>query len=173
MRERKSRMWTLLVAVLVVLGLGAFVGYRATQAVPAQPIAFNHQAHVDVGVQCLYCHSNALRGQSAGLPTISKCMGCHQQMEPKTDGEKQLAEYAASGKPVKWVPVAIQPDFVYFSHRVHLAGGVNCETCHGEVGKMTVARPVVTQNMGWCLSCHKNLDPEHFVKLSDCATCHK
>lgn len=173
MVQRKSRKWIVALVVLAVLGVAAFVGYRVTQAVPEQPIAFNHQVHVGLGVQCLYCHSNALRGQSAGLPTVSKCMGCHQQIQPRNDAQRKLYEYAEKGEPIPWVPVALQPDFVYFSHRPHLAAGLNCETCHGEVGQMTVAQPIKGQNMGWCLSCHKNLAPEHFTKLSDCATCHK
>jgi len=163
------------VAVVAVLLLAAgFWGLKRTQAAPPQPIAFNHSVHVNLGVQCLYCHSGALRGQTAGLPTIGKCMGCHQQIDPGDNpGKQALMAYAQSGEPVAWVPVAMQPDFVYFSHRPHVNAGLNCETCHGDVSKMTVAEPQKDQNMGWCLACHKGLAPEHFVKLSDCATCHK
>ncbi len=190
--------------VLAALVLwGAVLLYQSQQP-PAQPLEFNHQRHVqDLGISCLYCHSNAQRGVSAGLPSLTKCMACHNSIEPKTAAEKRLHEFAArkgqgqggpaEGKggppegrgllrpyamqdePIPWVPVAMQPDFVYFSHRPHVNAGIACETCHGEVGQMTVAEPIKDQNMGWCLSCHKNMadDAEHFVKLSDCATCHK
>ncbi len=164
------------VSVLVVIGATtAFLGMKNAQAQDAQPIAFNHSVHVkDLGMSCLYCHSNAQRGQSAGLPTLEKCQGCHQQIDPGDNAALQdLARYAEGDRPIRWVPVAIQPDFVYFSHRSHVNAGLNCETCHGEVGSMTVAVPQGDQNMGWCLSCHKELAPEHFTKLSDCATCHK
>ncbi len=163
-----------LVVVAILLLVAGVFGLQRTQAAPPQPIAFNHSVHVNLGVQCLYCHSGALRGQTAGLPTISKCMGCHQQIDPGDNpGKQALMEYAQSGQPVEWVPVAMMPDFVYFSHRPHVNAGLNCETCHGDVSKMTVAEPQKDMNMGWCLACHKGLAPEHFVKLSDCATCHK
>jgi hypothetical protein len=69
--------------------------------------------------------------------------------------------------------VAIQPDFVYFSHRPHVAAGLNCEQCHGDVSQMAEAEYQGDQNMGWCLSCHRQQAPEKQVKLTDCATCHK
>jgi len=164
------------ITILVVISaLTAVLGSKNAQAQTVQPIAFDHSVHVeDVGVPCLYCHSNAQRGQSAGLPTLEKCQGCHNQIDPgDSQALQDLARYAEGNQPIKWVPVALQPDFVYFSHRPHINAGLNCESCHGEVGQMTVAQPQGDQNMGWCLSCHKELAPENFVKLSDCATCHK
>ncbi len=161
--------------VLAALVLwGAMLLYQSQQP-PAQPLEFNHQRHVqDLGMSCLFCHSNAQRGVSAGLPSLTKCMACHNNIEPTTPALQTLQAYAEKGETIPWVPVAMQPDFVYFSHRPHVNAGVACETCHGEVGQMTVAEPIKNQNMGWCLSCHKNsVDAEHFVKLSDCATCHK
>ncbi len=167
----------LTVVALVVLGglvLGATWLYTSQQ-VPPQPLEFNHQVHVQqLGLSCLFCHSNAARGKSAGLPTTNRCMGCHAQLEPKTEAEKILREYYEKKEPIPWVPVAIQPDFVYFSHQPHVSKGIACETCHGEVGQYTIAPNLSKkQNMGWCLSCHKNLAPEHFTGLSSCETCHK
>jgi len=160
--------------VLGLLVLGA-VGLYVSQKVPPQPLPFNHQVHVQkLGLSCLFCHSNAAKGQSAGLPTTRRCMGCHAQIEPKTEGERILRQYAKQNASIPWVPVAIMPDFVYFSHRVHVKAGLACERCHGEVGQSTIAPSLSKkQNMGWCLSCHKNLAPDHFTKLSACETCHK
>lgn len=161
--------------LLIVLG-GAGWGLYQTQIPPPQPIAFNHQLHVGLGVQCLYCHPGAWRGQSAGLPTQAKCWGCHQQIPITKDGQQKLAEYVEKGQSIPWVPVAIMPDFVYFSHRPHIAAALNCETCHGEIGEMTVAEPQKGMNMGWCLNCHREKaqgDLEKLIKLADCSTCHK
>jgi hypothetical protein len=69
--------------------------------------------------------------------------------------------------------VALMPDFICFTHQPHVAAGLNCENCHGEVGQMEAAEPQRGMNMGWCLSCHQQMAPENFTKLSDCATCHK
>src|SRR3990172_8699033 len=45
---------------------------------PAQPIAFSHRLHAgDLQVACPYCHSNAERSRSAGVPANLVCMNCH------------------------------------------------------------------------------------------------
>jgi hypothetical protein len=64
------------------------------------------------------------------------------------------------------------PRFVHFSHEVHVvAGALNCEDCHGDVGHMTVTQPISRLEMGWCLDCHgkqPNAD-----QLKDCVVCHQ
>jgi hypothetical protein len=157
--------------LLLVLG-GAAGGIYLTQIPPEQPIHFPHSVHVALGAPCLYCHPGATSGPTAGLPSIGKCLGCHQQIPASTSDLVLLKSYADQNKPIAWVPVAIQPDFVHFNHRPHIAAGVACESCHGDVSKMTVAERPFVQNMGWCLDCHKKMRPLDFVRLGDCATCH-
>jgi len=77
----------LAVMLLIVLS-GAGWGLYQTQIPPPQPIAFNHQLHIGLGVQCLYCHPGAWRGPSAGLPTQAKCWGCHQQIPITKEGQQ-------------------------------------------------------------------------------------
>jgi hypothetical protein len=165
----------LLGVVALLLLSGAAWGIHQTQVPPPQPIQFPHNLHVSLGIQCLYCHPGALRGQSPGLPTETKCYACHQQITRSNPEIVKLVTYVKENKPIPWVPVAILPDFVYFSHRPHIAAGLNCEDCHGEVSQMTVAVPQ-KMNMGWCLDCHKAKfkdDPVMLAKLTDCVTCHK
>lgn len=162
------------IAGLVLLG-GFIVGIRQTQLPPPQPIQFPHDQHVSLDIPCLYCHSEALRGDSAGLPTVAMCNGCHQQTKKTNSETDKLAAYVKNSESITWVPVAILPDFVFFSHSPHIAAGINCENCHGEVGKMTVAVPQ-KMNMGWCLNCHSmraRKNPVMLTKLTDCVTCHK
>lgn len=159
---------------IALLG-GAAWGVHQTQVPPAQPIQFPHNVHVNLGIQCLYCHPGALRGPSPGLPTEAKCYACHQQISVTNPELDKLFTYVKNNQPIAWVPVAILPDFVYFSHQPHIAAGLNCEDCHGEVSRMTVAVPQ-KMDMGWCLSCHRARakdNPELLTKLTDCATCHK
>jgi hypothetical protein len=161
--------------LLILLMAGGVWGIRLTQTPPPQPIQFPHVLHVTLGVQCLYCHPGALRGPSPGLPTEQKCWACHQQITVRNAEIDKLITYVKANKPIQWVPVAILPDFVYFSHRPHIAAGLNCENCHGELSQMTVAQPQ-KMNMGWCLACHRSKfanDPVMLTKLTDCATCHK
>jgi len=161
-------------AGLILLG-GAVYGVRQTQLPPPQPIQFPHEKHVALGIQCLYCHPGALRGQEPGLPTESKCYACHQQIAKTSPELDKFAAYVKKNQPIVWVPVAILPDFVYYSHRPHIAAGLHCENCHGEVGTMMLASPQ-KMNMGWCLGCHRMMyknNPVMLTKLTDCVTCHK
>jgi Cytochrome c7 and related cytochrome c/Class III cytochrome C family len=170
-------MFLLLVGIFLILFLcSASYGIWLTQQPPQQPIQFNHSVHVGFGVQCLYCHPGAWKGKSAGLPTQTKCWGCHQQIPIKDDEQQKLADAVATNTPIQWVPVFIMPDFVYFNHRPHIAAGLNCETCHGEISRETVAEPLPRLNMGWCLHCHRSKavsDEVLLNKLTDCGTCHR
>jgi len=164
-----------LALVVLAVTVGAAWGIHQTQVPPPQPIQFPHNLHVSLGIQCLYCHPGALRGPSPGLPTEAKCYACHQQITVKNAEIDKLFAYVQNDQPIQWVPVAILPDFVYFSHRPHIAAGLNCEDCHGEVSQMTTAVPQ-KMNMGWCLNCHRAKfanDPVMLTKLTDCVTCHK
>lgn len=167
-----------LIAALSLFSIAAF-GIYTTQLSPEQPIQFPHNLHVGLGVQCLYCHPGALRGPSPGLPTQTKCWGCHQQIAKTFSGQSpelnKLVDYVRNNKPIEWVPVAQVPDFVHFTHRPHIAAGLNCEQCHGDMTKVTIAQNPQVMNMGWCLSCHRSRaanDPEKLTKLTDCGTCH-
>jgi hypothetical protein len=184
-----------LITALSLFSLAAY-GIYQTQQPPEQPIQFPHKFHVEAGIQCLYCHPGALRGPSPGLPTQNKCWGCHQQIAKTFAGEAispeltKLLEYVQNNEQIVWVPVAQVPDFVHFTHRPHIAAGLNCETCHGDMTKVDIAINPQVMNMGWCLTCHKNRtednssnnpnnDPaisallqEKRTKLTDCGTCH-
>ncbi len=162
--------------LLILLLSAATYGVWLTQQPPTQPIQFNHSLHLGFGVQCLYCHPGAWKGHSAGLPTETKCWGCHQQIAIKNADQQKLADAVLKAEPIQWVPVFILPDFVYFNHRPHIAAGVNCETCHGELSRMTVAEPRKDLNMGWCLHCHRTRfanDKVLLTRLTDCGTCHR
>ena len=167
--------WLILIAVVIVIGIGGGVLLTRAQvgAAPEQPIAYSHQTHIKAGVQCLFCHTGALRSSVAGIPSVQKCMGCHSVIAADQPEIKKVAGYWDRGEPIPWVRVNIQPDFVFFSHQPHLGAGLNCETCHGDVGNMTVDRPVVKMGMDWCLDCHLKQPEANIARLTDCLTCHK
>lgn len=167
--------------LILILGAAAY-GFRMSQTPPPQPIQFPHKVHVGLGIPCQYCHPGAYRQASAGLPTETKCWACHGQLKKYADGTvplpaelQKLKHYVDTNTPIQWVPVAQVPDFVHFRHRPHMAAGLNCENCHGEVGNMTVYENPQTINMGFCLNCHRQKaqgNPELYTKLTDCGTCH-
>ncbi len=169
-----------LIAVgIVFLSIFSFAvyGISVTQQVPEQPIAFPHKTHVALGLQCLYCHSGAAKGPAAGIPSQAKCWACHNQIQKTTTSEllAPLKEAVLSGQSIKWVPVAIVPDFVQFNHRPHIAAGKSCETCHGNMSQVNVAQNPQVFNMGWCLACHIQVagnDQKKLTQLVNCAACH-
>jgi len=191
----------LLVGVMAVLSGAGFLLYE-TQIPKEQPIQFPHKVHVNLGIPCLYCHPGAWRQASAGLPTVQKCWACHGQLAKFKGVDvkdwppelQRLASYVQQKdltfKPIQWIPVYQVPDFVHFNHRPHIAAGLNCENCHGDMTQKTVETVEQTVNMGWCLNCHRmhtennttnnpNNDPqvaamlaEKRTKLLDCSTCH-
>lgn len=165
-----------MIAALTIFSVAAYAIYQ-TQQPPEQPIDFPHNRHVALGVQCLYCHPGSLRGPTSGLPTETKCWGCHQQMEITKTSErlKPLVEAIEKDQAIVWIPVAQVPDFVHYNHRPHIAAGLNCEDCHGDVSRMEIYENPQVLNMGWCLTCHRERagsDQEKLVKLTDCGTCH-
>jgi len=166
--------WLLLpVGLIAVVAFAVLVSWRLVLAAPAQPIAYSHRTHVEAGVPCLFCHFSALRSDVAGIPSVQKCVGCHAVIATDRPEIQKLVGYWERGEPIPWVRVNVQPDFVYFSHQPHLGAGLNCETCHGDVGRMTVAQPVVKMDMGWCLDCHLKQPEEKVARLADCLACHK
>jgi hypothetical protein len=167
--------WRLIIGVVLVLFVlgGAYLVFASrSRAAPQQPIPFNHQQMVGAGIQCLYCHNGALRSPAAGIPSVQKCMGCHGVIAPTVPEVQELAGYWERQEPIPWARVYRVPRFVYFNHRVHVvAGGLNCERCHGDVGNMVEIRAVVDMNMGWCLGCHSQ--QANAAQLKDCAVCHR
>lgn len=170
-----------------------------------QPIEFNHAIHAGsvedggMGMDCLYCHSNARRSPAAGVPATQVCWNCHKMVD-STDRPalEKLAEYCGASQgmptctnsePIPWNRVHDLPDFVNFNHAAHIrmnADGepqVKCQECHGAMETKTVAERESTLLMGWCLQCHKShpavnerygTDAElRRAELKDCYTCHK
>ncbi len=179
-RLNLDRKWVvvagLVALVLLAGGLYALISPPA-QAQPSQMPAFSHQKHVEAGTQCVFCHPGVLNGPVAGMPSVAKCMGCHQNVQVSDEKDQPdvgaLTRMWEAGQPLRWTKVNDQPDFVYFSHRPHVNSGVSCETCHGDVSHMDIARPVYNINMGFCLDCHRRQAPEKVERLIDCKTCHK
>jgi peptide methionine sulfoxide reductase MsrB len=158
------------VVTVALVAIMYFFWGATTQAAPPQPMPFPHQRMVQAGVQCVFCHTSATKSPAAGIPSVEKCMGCHRVIATNTPAIQTLTGYWQRGEPVSWRRVNQLPRFVHFTHEVHVAAGFNCERCHGDVGHMNEAQPVVRMDMGWCLNCHSQ--QPNARQLEDCSICH-
>lgn len=131
------------------------VGWTVTQPVP-----FSHEHHVGgLGIDCRMCHASVEVSSSAGLPPTYTCMTCHSQIWTKANLLKPLRHSLERDLPIEWNRVTGLPDYVYFNHSVHIAKGVGCESCHGEVAKMPLMLKAKSMTMEFCLSCHRDPGP--------------
>ncbi len=134
------------------------VGYA-----PVQPVPFSHALHSgQLGIDCRYCHVGVDKGPTSTVPTAQTCMNCHNQVKADSPLLQVVRDSYASGDPVPWVKVHQAPDYVYFNHSVHIARGVSCVECHGQVDQMDVVHQAKPLSMGFCLDCHR--EPEKFVR---------
>jgi hypothetical protein len=172
-----SSRFTLVLRVASIFTLGVIVAaiivYRvnargdAPQDDPIeQPIPFSHKHHVrDDGIDCRYCHTSVETSAFAGIPPLATCMTCHSILFNDAPMLAPLREAFAGGKTLEWNRVHDLPDFVYFNHAVHVAKGVGCSTCHGQIDQMPLTRRVASLYMQWCLDCHRN--PERVLRPHD------
>ena len=179
---------TLLAAALFLV-----LSTRGQAAGPAQPIAFNHQVHADqYKIDCQYCHADARRSEYAGIPSVSRCMGCHKITAADRPEVQKLAGFFNKNEPIPWVRIFKVPEFVYFPHKAHVRANVKCQTCHGLIEKMAVVEARTGQNlandllnlvglarsstpltMGWCVECHTTMNAKEKTKAPlECVTCH-
>jgi mono/diheme cytochrome c family protein len=161
---------------------------------PRQPIFFSHLIHAgSFKLDCQFCHADARRSEYAGLPSVQRCLGCHNVIGAQDNPEiGKIHEYARRGEPIPWVRVFKVPEFTYFPHKAHIAANLPCQGCHGPIERMRVvgartgpqlsndlarlvglkpASPPLT--MGWCVECHRaqNATQARQAPL-DCVACH-
>ncbi len=178
---------------------------------PMQPIPFSHKHHAgEFEIPCLYCHSGTDRGPAAGVPSVELCMGCHGQLSTDYDQELEgiriLKEHwghsyvkgddgqwqiqprdPAQARPIEWQQIHRLPEHVQFRHNRHVAAGLDCNDCHGnlrsedpvkveEIDKLYLVPdtrwwkyglPTQKLEMGWCIQCHRENGASQ-----DCLTCH-
>jgi hypothetical protein len=160
---------TLLLALLGVvpvlaIGLGYQIAgspYVTGQNVTRnQPVPFSHEHHVGgLGLDCRYCHTSVEKARFAGLPPTETCMTCHSQLWTNAEMLAPVRTSLTENKPIHWQHVNKLPDYVYFDHSIHIAKGVGCTTCHGDVAHMPLMRQAAPLTMQWCLDCHRDPAP--------------
>jgi hypothetical protein len=127
---------------------------------PAQPVLFSHRHHAgELRIDCRNCHATVETSAFAGLPTTHTCLACHSQVFTDTTLLRPVVRSASENRPLHWTRVTRLPDHVFFNHSIHLAKGVACTTCHGDVGDMALTATARPMTMRWCLDCHRDPGP--------------
>ena len=179
----------LAVGALLTVGVIQFFPTASNQGyAPEQPIPFSHKLHAgDNKIPCLYCHSGAESSRHATVPSVNVCMNCHSVVKTDSPYIQKIKKAYTDGKPIEWVRVHELPDYVYFPHKRHVAKGVSCETCHGNVKEMARIEQKGALTMGWCMECHRGQttprnvlatvyphakNPKGPVAPVNCSTCH-
>lgn len=178
--NKKVMMFLALIAMTVIgftaynsaANLGRSKGYA-----PTQPINYSHKIHAgQLGIECQYCHTAAATSKSASIPSVNKCMNCHNSIDVDqltAQGKEDIQKiWAATGwnpetraydlepaGPIEWVRIHNLPDHVYFNHAQHVsAGQIECQTCHGPIEEMEVVEQHSNLSMGWCIDCHRETE---------------
>jgi len=128
-----------------------------------QPVQFSHKHHAaELGIDCRYCHTSVERTAVAGIPPTRTCINCHAQIWSDSPFLEPVRASWRTDHSIRWIKVHDLPDFVYFNHSIHVAKGVGCVTCHGQVGDMNQIAQAQSLQMEWCLECHRH--PEQYVR---------
>ncbi len=158
-------------SIAVAVVLAAVAGYAYTQIARSsyltnrylerqQPVQFSHKHHTgDDGIDCRYCHTSVETAASAGMPPTQTCMNCHSQIWSDSPYLEPVRASYRDNKPIEWERVHDLPEYAYFNHSIHVAKGVGCASCHGDIANMPSVYQANTLQMEWCLSCHRDPAP--------------
>ncbi len=163
-----------IVGGLMVFGLvvPAFIWYYFSPEytdvgyMPEQPVPFSHKLHAgELELDCRYCHAQVENAAVASVPPTQVCMNCHQLVARDSEKLAVIRDSLSTGQPVEWIRIHNVPDYAYFDHSVHVAAGVGCSSCHGDIRSMEVVSLQEPLSMAWCLECHR--EPEQHLRPMD------
>jgi mono/diheme cytochrome c family protein len=138
-----------------IFAIGLQQGYA-----PDQPIKFSHKLHAGYyEIDCKYCHTGVEKGKQANIPAANICMNCHNAIKTTSPEIQKIYAAIENDAPIQWVRVHNLPDLSYFNHAQHVkVGGIECETCHGEIKEMELVQQHSMLTMGWCIDCHRKTE---------------
>jgi hypothetical protein len=150
---------SLLALVLLLVSAVVTVAARRSPAV-SQPVAFSHRKHTkDLQLPCALCHKYFNSGAHSGLPDAQTCGVCHSVPQGKDPEAARLTELLQGGQPLRFNKLFRLPDYVFYTHRRHVAGaGLECVNCHSGIAdtERPPERPLVEITMAFCVDCHLN-----------------
>jgi predicted CXXCH cytochrome family protein len=168
-RYKSKTQWILAGCVAIIsLAAVAVAAFYPWDLGAKQPISFSHRVHAgkkEIG--CVMCHPGVFKTPVAGIPPVETCMLCHSRIIIHYPEIEKVRRHYEEGRPILWVRVNNLPDLAHFDHSMHIASGIDCGKCHGDVKSMDriVLAPKIT--MGFCIQCHRERNATR-----DCFACH-
>jgi hypothetical protein len=184
--EKGTGKWLFfLIGLLASLIIGWIVFPALIHSRKEQPVRFSHLKHgEDASLKCEDCHTFRTDGSFAGIPTLAKCLECHESVQGSSKEEADFIKVAEKLKKEKknipWLFYSKQPDNVFFSHAAHVKmAKLECKACHKSVGGRTEKNPTYrskwisgyapeVMSMKTCEACHEKKGASN-----DCFVCHK
>lgn len=167
MNSRRAAFLVFAAALLALVATSSSCGLLRSLISPAgpPPRPFNHQAHIERGLDCLSCHETAEKGAAAGMPAKEFCMTCHEEIDKEAGRprEKKVEWFLDESGAPQWARFTKQSSEIRFSHQAHAAKKVACASCHAGLEKDEGLVPGLVQRMDSCTACHAK---------DDCSTCH-
>ncbi|MFQ5347294.1 MAG: cytochrome c3 family protein [Rhodothalassiaceae bacterium] len=163
-----------------VAGSYAVPAAVADMPAPAQPLPYSHRTHAgDLALDCRLCHvgdageeAGASRPESAivrmTFPSTATCMTCHENVATVRPAIARLRQFHEDRETIPWVRVYRVLPGVRWAHGPHLAAGVACTDCHGDVPALEhMQQTTAVTAMSVCLGCHAARGAP-----TACETCH-
>lgn len=128
-------------------------------------LKFSHKLHVvDNEIECQTCHSqaeNSLTGSDNLLPDMETCGDCHD-----IEDENNCKQCHSNPEEPQAVP-RIEKYSKKFPHQKHLATGLTCDNCHGDIKELESTVAQILPTMTECIACHQEK-----TASTQCETCH-
>ena len=155
------------IVALLFAGMVYFFFFYSGRGIgPKQPIYFSHRVHAGVKqINCRFCHPYVERSRRAGIPSVGKCLFCHNHIIPHHPQIVKERRHYETKTPVPWVRIFYVPDHVKFNHMRHIRKNIDCIECHGDVKVMD---RLVQHNfkMRFCIQCHQKRNAQMDCWLS-------
>ena len=170
--KRKGKWLFFGIGLIASLLLGWIVFPALIHSNKEQPVRFSHVKHGDdATLKCEDCHTFRADGSFSGIPSLAKCMGCHEAPVGSSKAEADFIKLAEKlkkeNKNIPWLIYSKQPNNVFFSHAAHIKmAKLNCTQCHTSVGGKTEKNP--TYRVKWI----SGYAPE-VMSMKTCETCHQ
>ena len=139
--------------LIFYLLLGSFVFVQAKNPPKTNQLRFSHKQHViNQEIECQTCHAMALKSESGRdnlLPAMETCADCHE-----VENKDSCSICHKNPKEIEALP-RVQIYITKFSHKRHLATGIECTTCHPSIAQQKTVQHSALPPMKLCFACHQ------------------